>query len=560
MKWVDGFAASAELCRAIESFVALLGEPGARVDSGPGMFSNRAVHSFSWASFPRQVQMAVATIVAGWLAVEPTRADGLGWPQFRGPNGGGVAMDARPPVRLQGGLETWQSPAPKGLSSPVLARGKAFLTGVEGDQLVTVAWDAAGGRRLWRAAAPTVALEPVHAINSAATPTPCTDGTRLFVYFGSFGLLCYDLDGRELWRKAIPTPKSLYGSASSPIVRNGQVMLVLDSDANLPDSKLSQSRMLAINATNGETIWETARPLVRSGWSTPAIWNRADGDELVVLGTGRVDAYDLRSGLGKWFLTGFARETIALPVFGDDRVYVASAMGGQADERPDLESLWTAMLHFDTDGDGRIGRNEINEYFTFPLRPEVPPSHPGFGIPLASDPERRRRQQEGYFASLDKDRDGFWTRAEFVANLGPRPFRPRLVAIKPGGRGDVAESHVAWEVNRAIPEIPSPVFYESRVYLIRNGGILTAVEAANGRQLYSERLGADGQYMASPIGAGGHIYLISNRGIVSIVKAGATFARVDQFDLGEACSVTPAVDERTLYVRTESHLRAFRSR
>ena len=233
-------------------------------------------------------------------------------------------------------------------------------------------------------------------------------------------------------------------------------------------------------------------------------------------------------------------------------------MGGIPEENPDPEPLWKAMLYFDANNDGKIARSEMTEHFTFPLRPEVPPTHPGFGIPVPSDPGARMERQRSIFASIDKDRDGSWTRDEFVANLGPRPFKPWLAAIRAGGAGDVTETHIAWELRRSIPEIPSSIFYEDRLYLVRNGGILAAVDSSNGKIIYDERLGAPGQYSASPVIANNHIYLCSNKGVLSVVKLGDQFELAGQHDLGEAVFVTPAIEGDSLYVRSESHLHAFR--
>lgn len=130
------------------------------------------------------------------------------WSRFRGPNGSSVAADAKPPVQPGADNLAWQAPLPPGLSSPVIAGGRVFLTGLENGRLVTLAFDAASGRELWRREAPEVALEPVHAINSPATPTPCADSGRVYLYFGSFGLLCCDRDGKELWQKPIPTRRA----------------------------------------------------------------------------------------------------------------------------------------------------------------------------------------------------------------------------------------------------------------------------------------------------------------------------------------------------------------
>ncbi|MDP7106646.1 MAG: hypothetical protein QGH41_06185, partial [Roseibacillus sp.] len=101
----------------------------------------------------------------------------------------------------------------------------------------------------------------------------------------------YRHDGTEVWKKPLPTPRSLYGSSTSPIAYKNLLILVIDDDANLPKSKLSKSRIVALKRATGETAWETARPFLRSGWSTPTIWKHQEADELVVLGHGRVVSY-----------------------------------------------------------------------------------------------------------------------------------------------------------------------------------------------------------------------------------------------------------------------------
>src|SRR5690606_37942220 len=139
-----------------------------------------------------------------------------------------------------------------------------------------------------------------------------------------------------------------------------------------------------------------------------------------------------------------------------------------------------AMLHFDADGDSRIARSEITKYFTFPFRPELPVEHPGFGLPLPSDPSRRRERQAGIFSGVDRDKDDFWTRAEFLANMSFQREKPRLAAIRPGGHGEITDTHVEWQLNRSIPEIPSPLFYGGLIYLVRNGGLISAVDSTDG--------------------------------------------------------------------------------
>ena len=95
------------------------------------------------------------------------------------------------------------------------------------------------------------------------------------------------------------------------------------------------------------------------------------------------------------------------------------------------------MLKFDANGDGKLARSEMTEHFTSPLRPELPVEHPGFGIPLPADPQKRKAQQAAFFDSADKNKDGHWTKEEFVASMSSRPGKPMLLAIRPGGQGDV---------------------------------------------------------------------------------------------------------------------------
>ena len=511
--------------------------------------------SWNWMERGKGFLLAAAAALAlasGW-------AGEAGWNRFRGPNGSGVAVGRRPPIKLGPDRLAWETPVPPGYSSPVLSRERIFLTAVDKGRLVTLALDKASGRMLWRRPAPKVPLEKVHRANSPASSTPCLDEDRLYVYFGSYGLLCYDHRGRKLWARPIPTPKTLYGMAVSPIMYRDTVILVLDNDANLPDSKLSRSRILAVDKATGETVWETPRPFHRSAWSTPMIWNHGDGEDLVVLGSGSVNGYNPQTGADKWYAVGFSRETIAVPVAGNGYVFASAAMlGGGADERLDPEPFWKAVMLFDKNGDGKLERGEMTGNFTFPLRPQLPPGHPGFGIPLPEDKAQRKKRLEGIFRWVDRDGDGYWTKEEFAATLAHRSGKPLLMAIRPGGRGDVTKTHAAWILRRNIPEIPSPLFYQGRLYLVRDGGVLAAVNAADGATLYRNRLGAGGQYVASPVAADGHVYAISGRGVVSVVKAGDAFKLVSQYDLKEEVCATPAIDASAIYIRTKSRLLAFR--
>jgi len=506
---------------------------------------------------PRLLALSVCLVLLGRSAAAASNE--ANWPQFRGPNGSGVANAFKPPVKTVTNQAAWKTPLPLGKSSPVLWNGRVFVTGLDAGRLATLALDAKSGKVLWKKLAPEVRLESVHIGNSVAASTPCVDEQGVYVYFGSYGLLCYGHDGRELWQKPIPTPQSMYGVSTSPILYEQRLILIVDDDANLPDSKLSRSQVIALSKATGDKVWETPRPYNRGAWSTPMIWKQDRGTDLIVLGDGRVYGYDPATGAERWYVSGFAREPITVPVAGDGLLFVSVSMqGGRGDARLDPEPFWKAMLHFDRNGDGQIGRDEITDYFTLPFRPELPPDNPGFGLPLPNDPAKRKENQQKIFDLRDKNHDGFWTKEEFTADMTVGQGRPNLAAIRPGGTGDITESHVGWNLRNGIPEIPSPVFYSGRLYLVRDGGTLSCVRASTGEVVYRERLGAAGQYMASPVIANDYLYLISAKGVLTVVKCGDKFEIVHQADLKAPISATPAMDQNSLYVRADDALMAFR--
>mgnify|MGYP000501148711 FL=1 len=96
--------------------------------------------------------------------------------------------------------------------------------------------------------------------------------------------------------------------------------------------------------------------------------------------------------------------------------------------------------------------------------------------------------------------------------------------------------------------------------MVRSGGLLSAVDARNGKVLYSERLGGPGQYSASPGIAKGRLYLASEPGQITVVKTGGKFEILHHHKLGEPIHVTPALDKNTIYIRSARHLWAFRNK
>jgi hypothetical protein len=134
--------------------------------------------------------------------------------------------------------------------------------------------------------------------------------------------------------------------------------------------------------------------------------------------------------------------------------------------------------------------------------------------------------------------------------------RDTLLAIRPGGQGDVSDSHLAWRAEIGLSEMASPLFYQGRLYFVRNGGIVTAY-GPSGERLFRERLTPGGHYAASPVAASGRIYAASDEGTIVVFSAGEKPEVLARNELGERVTATPAIVGKHLLVRTGTHLWAF---
>ncbi len=134
-------------------------------------------------------------------------------------------------------------------------------------------------------------------------------------------------------------------------------------------------------------------------------------------------------------------------------------------------------------------------------------------------------------------------------------MKPRLLAIRPDGQGNVTDTHVAWSYTAAVPNNPSPLWVDGRLYLVSDAGVATCLDGETGKSLWRKRLG--GNYSSSPIWADGRIYIGSEDGRVSVLIPGDTFQRVAVNQLDGRIFASPAAIGRALYIRTDTHLYRF---
>ncbi len=456
------------------------------------------------------------------LAAAPLLAADPVWPQFRGPGGLGVAETQTPPVKF--GLTQnvqWKVPVPSGFSSPIVIGDKLVLTAFENNKLFTIAYNRADGKELWRTQAPAKTIEAYHKTESSpAASSPVSDGERIVVYFGSCGLFCYDLAGKEQWRYDLPTAVSSFdfGTGVSPVLADGLVVLARDMKAN--------SSLLALDAKTGSKVWETKRDGFGGGWSTPAIWDTANGKQIALPGLNRMVGYDLKTGTEKWTVKGMPSACCTMPVVVDGNLVFAGWSPGEDFKLPTFAEL---LKDADKNGNGVLDKDE--EQFSF---------------------------IKGFFDNNDLNKDGKITAEEWAEGAKyMAQGRNSAFVLKPGGSGDITKSHVIWKETKGLPYVPCPLAYRGQLYTINMRGLITARELKTGKEVFlDENIGLAGVY-SSPIAAGGHIYIFGLDGTALVLKPGDFPDIVHRTKLGERVAATPAVADNTLYVRTAKQLIAF---
>jgi len=284
--------------------------------------------------------------------VTPTVLAEANWPRFRGVSCG-VVEDAVLPISWSSTENVvWKVDVlGRGWSCPVVWGDKVFLTTVASEGHVEEAkkglylggnrdqasadvhhwivycFDWSSGKVLWDKTVHTgKPAQPVHVKNTYASETPVTDGQRVYFYFGNVGVFCFDLEGKELWRKNLDPVKMRYnwGTAASPVLYGDKLFIVNDNE--------EQSYLLALDKGTGNEVFRVERD-EKSNWATPYVWQNAERTELVTCGTGKIRSYDLNGQL-LWQLGPMSVIAIPTPVQNNAMLFVCSGYVGDRKSRP----------------------------------------------------------------------------------------------------------------------------------------------------------------------------------------------------------------------------------
>jgi outer membrane protein assembly factor BamB len=275
------------------------------------------------------------------------------WPQWRGRANTGASSEARLPLKWTNTENiAWKARlSGVGVSSPIVAGERVFATSQVGSggsrqgprlgqgaeanpaerslstaagagpvRFVVEAFNRMDGRRLWTyELAAAGELPEVHDKHNLASPSPVTDGERVYAVFGTGQVAAVDMSGKAVWTLNLSKqfgPFAInWGHGSSPVVHRNVLFLVCYHD--------KASYILALDARTGKQLWKTDRPAGTTSYSTPLVVPAPAGDELIVNSSTGIDAYDAATGKPLWHFNEPSRFPIPVAMFDDGVIYLS---------------------------------------------------------------------------------------------------------------------------------------------------------------------------------------------------------------------------------------------
>ena len=461
------------------------------------------------------------------------------WPQFRGINCSGIAEPGEiPPVDLESPDKLiWKSRLLPGASSPCIWGDKIFLTGFdkENQQLQVMCFDRLNGKQLWNQIVQVEEIEPYHASAYPADATPVTDGERIYVHFGSYGLISFDFEGNKIWTYKIPVNTDKFGSGTSPILAGNKVILLVRRLAT------KERYLLAVDSRNGEKVWK--QTLLEAGYATPVVW----GNDVVIHCEGFIGGYNLNDGTRSWYIL-VKTHGESTPIVYEDKLYVNTWHYLGHLEYPGINiGIDEFLVKYDVDDDSRISRNEFPEEL-FPVKKSGDEG-------MSGEVEGKHSEVWSWF---DTDKDDYLDNPELQRYLDfCMAIDQGIVAFRSGGKGNISTSHLLWRETENVAEVPSPLYYKDRIYVIKRGGFFSCVNSQTGKLIYKTRIKGTGPYFASPVAAHDQIYICAHNGKVVVLAIGDELKIISTRNFGEKILASPAIVDNKLYLRTDSYLYAF---
>ena len=427
-------------------------------------------------TLPAALMLLIAT--TSWLRAED-------WPRFRGENGSGVSTSTGLPAEF--GPEknvAWSVNVLAGTSSPVIVKGKLYLTSFGEADRVIQCLDAQSGQELWRQTVQKVRDENMSPPNGPATCTPAADEHNVVVFFPDTALLCYSDTGELRWRAEVGPFHGMHGIANSPIIADDKVFLLAD--------QIQGSYIAAYDLASGAQLWKVDRANgITGAYSTPGVMTTDDGSTLVLAsGSQGLFAYRAATGEVAFTVPGVANSPVTVPVVSGTTVYLCEPQG-------EVEPMAAYGEKLDANKDGKLALDEVKQSVAM------------YRMLESMD----RRWGNG---------DGVVEETEWNAAFGTTVNKGGLVAVGLPASGAAQEAHVLWNYQKSVPYVASPVNYDGVLYLINDQGVFMAIKSEDGQVLKIGRLKKGGaRFYASPVAADGKIFVVDTNGRFTVLKADA---------------------------------------
>ncbi len=445
----------------------------------------------------RAAVVSAFLLLIGWSGVV-SASDA--WPEFRGPSGDGIALDQSPPIEFSEDKNlAWKTALPgRAWSSPVISDGRVWLTTAiertasaeERDALLRntkaeekqfksleiaksielklLSVDVKTGQLIRTLDLVTVeAPDAIHATNSYASPTPVIEGDFVYCHFGTFGTFCVNRrSGEIIWQRTLPLEHGV-GPGSSPIIHNGQLILIQDG--------MDQQYVTALDAATGKTTWTTPRPPMeapsgdmKKSYCTPVVATDSSGrEQLLCMGSQWMVSYNAANGEEFWRLYhGKGFSVVPRPVVLNDVVFFATGFG-----KPEL---WATRI----DGDGDV----TDTHVAWTVKK---------GIPSKSSP----LLHDGLLYLVDDN----GVAASFDAETGDMVWKKRL-----GGKFSA-----------------SPLLAGDHLYFGNHEGQVFVLSLGEDSEVIRTNQ-VDGQIMASPAAIDDALILRTDKALYRFEKAGPT--------------------------------------
>jgi outer membrane protein assembly factor BamB len=304
-------------------------------------------------------------------------ANAANWPAWRN-DGTGVSLEKNVPVKWSATENVrWRVALPgPGNGSPIVWEDRVFITQAERERREVMCFERKSGKVLWRNGTGYAGKERTHETNPFGSPTPVTDGERVIAWFGSAGLFCFDINGKELWRRDLGKQDHIWGYGSSPVMHGDLCFLHFGPG--------ERSFLIAVEKKTGKTAWQVDLPQIDpprrndgfagkqgqplGSWSTPLIVKTGKRTELILSVTSELRGFEPATGKELWKTDGLsplvytsvmAGEGVVMATGGFGGSTVAVKMGGSGDLSG--EKLW----HVPKEKKNRISTGVISQGHVF---------------------------------------------------------------------------------------------------------------------------------------------------------------------------------------------------